>query len=277
MDGEEYYDITTAYGYGGPITSDVSNLEKLMKEYNETFHHYCKKNNIVSEFIRFHLFKNIEVRDYFYGKVELIGPHISRDLKQPLNTNIHKSVRTSIRKAEKKGLQFSFDTTGRGVEDFLKVYNQTMDRHDAKDFYYFDKEFFNQLHENLHNHFIYTKAVLNGKVISSFLVLFGEKYAYAFLAGTLEEFYDYEPSTFLEYHTIKWLKDRGLSYYTIGGGYDGEDGIFKYKKKFDKEGIYPFFVGKKIHDTLAYDKLIKKRQKEHNFDLSSNFFPLYRL
>lgn len=277
VDGKQYYDVTTAYGYGGPITRQVSNMENLLKEYYETFHHYCKENNVVSEFIRFHLFENKEVRENYYGEVGTIGPHISRDLNQPMNKNIHKSVRTSIRKAEKNGLKLSFDTTDGGMEEFLEVYNETMNRRDANDFYYFDKEFFCKLHCDLDNHFVYTKAILDEKVISSFLILFGEKYAYAFLGGTLEEYFEYEPSTFLEYYTIKWLKDKGLQYYTIGGGYDGRDGIFKYKKKFDKEGVYPFHVGKKIHDKKIYDKLIKNRMLKEGFVSDSHFFPLYRI
>lgn len=277
INGKQYFDITTAYGYGGPITSEVKNLSYLLKDYYYAFHLYCYKHNIVSEFIRFHLFENIEVRTNFYGEVGEIGPHISRDLKKKLDIDIHKSVRKSIRKAEKSGLSWSYDTTEKGMDDFINLYHSTMDRRKAKEFYYFDQEFFKHLHDNLKGQFVYTNAILDGKVISSFLTLFGEKYAYAFLGGTLKDYFKYEASTYLEYQTMEWLKDRGLHYYTIGGGYDGKDGIFNYKKKFDKEGTYPFFVGKKIHDKKVYDKLIEIGMLKAGFDPDSSFFPLYRM
>src|SRR5699024_243373 len=76
---EQYYDITTPYGYGGPIikkvvkgkkTELVESYKEDFKKYclknkiffitfykfsfKEDFKKYCLKNNIVSEFIRFH-------------------------------------------------------------------------------------------------------------------------------------------------------------------------------------------------------------------------------
>lgn len=276
IDGKQYFDITTAYGYGGPVVRKSSNLKELLNNYFAAFSQYCKSNQIISEFIRFHLFENIEVRENYYGKVQVIGPHIARDLKKPLDENIHKSVRTSYRKAEKKGITFSTDTTEKGLNDFLGVYNSTMDRHDAEDFYYFDKEFFNKLQKELQGQYVYTKALLNGKTISSYLILYGKTYAFGFLGGTLEEFFDYEPATFLEYQTIKWLKEKGVDRYIIGGGYKGEDGLYRYKKKFDKKGVHPFYVGKKIHNQEIYDRLVELRSVENNFDTEASFFPLYR-
>lgn len=54
---EEYYDIITPYGYGGPLFFPESSekLPKLTSDFREEFEDYCKKNKIVSEFIRFHL------------------------------------------------------------------------------------------------------------------------------------------------------------------------------------------------------------------------------
>lgn len=276
IDEEQYFDITTAYGYGGPIVREAVNLKELLNNYFAAFDQYCKNNRIISEFIRFHLFENNEVRENYYGKVALIGPHIARDLKKPLDANIHKSVRTSVRKAIKKGITFTTDTTEQGLTDFLTVYNSTMNRHEAEEFYYFDKDFFGKLQNELDGHYVYTKAVLDGKTISSYLILYGKTYAFGFLGGTLEEYFDYEPATFLEYQTIKWLKEKGKDYYIIGGGYKGEDGLYRYKRKFDKEGVHPFYVGKKIHNPEVYDSLVEMRSIEKGFDKDALFFPLYR-
>jgi hypothetical protein len=276
INGVQYYDITTAYGYGGPLAREVKDLSQLLKSYYIAFQDYCRKNRIVSEFIRFHLFENIEVRDKYYGDVSLIGPHIARDLRKPLTSDIHKSIRNSLRKADRMGITFEADTTKAGFEDFLTVYNSTMNRHDANSFYYFNESFFHQLHKCFDGQYVYTKATKNNKVISASIVLYGKTYAFGFLGGTLEEYFEYQPSTYLEYHTMEWLKKEGLSYYTLGGGIKGEDGLYNYKKKFDKKGSYPFYVGKKIHDERIYSELVKKRLGEEKFDADSDFFPLYR-
>ena len=51
----EYYDIRTPYGYGGPLITTVGDdKSKLIKHFHKAFKEYCFENNIVSEFIRFH-------------------------------------------------------------------------------------------------------------------------------------------------------------------------------------------------------------------------------
>src|SRR5690554_736175 len=52
--GDNYFDIVTPYGYGGPIIMECEEgkREKLLSAFNDSFKKYCKENNIVSEFIR---------------------------------------------------------------------------------------------------------------------------------------------------------------------------------------------------------------------------------
>lgn len=272
----QYYDITTAYGYGGPCILESRAPETLMRDFHSAFTKFCQEEKIITEFIRFHLFESEDVRKYFPGEVSLIGHHIVRDLKQPLTENFHKSVHSSVRKAKRKGLSASFDETGESLEDFLTIYQKTMDRNDANDFYYFDEEFFKSIQKRFPGKFVYANAWLDGKVVASFLNILGDRYAYAFLGGTLREYFNYEASTFLEYQLIEWLKENGISYYILGGGYRGDDGLYRYKKKFDQQGDRPFYIGKKVYDEDMYQKLTTQRANAGDFDPESNFFPLYR-
>jgi hypothetical protein len=48
-----YFDISSAYGYGGPLY-ETDNLPKLKSEFFETFSRYCSEKNIISQFDRFH-------------------------------------------------------------------------------------------------------------------------------------------------------------------------------------------------------------------------------
>ena len=57
IDGQKYFDITTPYGYGGPLIillDREANREQVIEEFKKAFEKYCIENNIVSEFIRFH-------------------------------------------------------------------------------------------------------------------------------------------------------------------------------------------------------------------------------
>lgn len=276
IDGKVYYDITTAYGYGGPLATEVTNMHFLMEGFTCAFEHYCKENLIVSEFIRFHLMENKNIRDHYHGELGEIGPHISRDLTKSMDQDFSKSLFKTVKKANQSGLRIVTDQTGDHLDKFMELYYSTMDRNNAEKFYYFDKSFFLELHKNLPEKFVYSFVFLEDKVISAHLTLFGDTYAYGFLGGNLQEYFHYDANTFLEYHMIDWLKKKNLSYYTVGGGYRGEDGIYNFKKKFDKKGIHTFYVGKQIYNTDIYKKLVAIREKEPGFDPETSFFPAYR-
>ncbi|WP_373470887.1 GNAT family N-acetyltransferase [Carnobacterium alterfunditum] len=270
------FDIITPYGYGGPVIQETTDKEKLLEGYFEAFSDYCQKNDIITEFIRFDLFENTQVRDYFYGDVKLVGKNIVRDLNLPMTKDVRKSNLRNAELARKSGIKIILDETGEYIDDFLEVYYSTMKRTGADDYYYFKKSFFEQIHETMKDQFIYLHAVMDNKVISTALVLIGKEKSFAFLAGTLGEYYDYHPEALVELTTIQWLKDKGLTKYIIGGGHKGEDGIYLHKKGYARNGDHPFYVGKKVHDPIIYKKLIELRKSAGDFDAETSFFPKYR-
>ncbi|UJF15393.1 GNAT family N-acetyltransferase [Jeotgalibaca sp. MA1X17-3] len=274
--GQEYYDITTAYGYGGPVVLETTNVTQLLKEYFEAFHQYCIQEQIISEFVRFHLFDNEEIWKQFNGEVQLIGPHIVRDLKKNKEEDFHKSILQSVRRAERLEVEIVFDPTGKYLDEFLEVYTATMDWHDAKGFYYFDKSFFEQIHETMDGHYLYVHARLGGKIIGTRLILFGDQYAYYFLGGALREYSTYKAASYLDYEIINYLKQAGKEYYIFGGGYRGEDSLYQYKTKFSQQGQVPFYIGKKTHLPEVYKQLTDMRSQQGNYEPDSLFYPLYR-
>lgn len=269
----KYFDISSPYGYGGFII-DGENYNKV----NEKFIEYCIKNNIVSEFVRFNLFnKNIK---YYYGKVENVKPNIVRKLNMPLEEMLmdfeHK-VRKNLKRANSNNLKIKLDFNGEYLEEFLKIYYNTMERNSAKKEYYFSKEFFEKLMEMKDNSVIFN-VIYNENIISTELVLYDEKNCYSFLGGTLNEYFFVRPNDFLKYEIIKWAYNKRLQNFVLGGGYSNsiDDGILKYKKSFaPKDGMVDFLVGKMIFDIDKYNELLEIRKKD-NFEFNNSFFPLYR-
>lgn len=49
--GQPVYDITSAYGYGGPL---ISGDPGVLEEFGQLFEEYCKRTHIVSEIVRMH-------------------------------------------------------------------------------------------------------------------------------------------------------------------------------------------------------------------------------
>ena len=134
-----YFDITTPYGYGGFLI-EGKDVEQLNVEYSD----YCRSNRIVSEIVRFHpLLKNQACVELIYDEV-CLGKTIVIDTKSPekIWENFTSQNRNMVRKAKKSGLQVYWMRDESIIGTFMELYNATMDKDRAADYYYFDKFFY---------------------------------------------------------------------------------------------------------------------------------------
>lgn len=282
IEGQTYYDIVTPYGYGGPKTDNVSDIDKLMGAYKEAFTQYCKEKHIVCEFIRFHLYDNIDVREHYYGETLHLLDNVVVDTTGDFDEKIWKSyehkVRKNVNKAVKNELQIIIENNLDHLDDFLHIYEETMDRNNADSYYYFGRKYFEDIAALLPDSFMYFHVVKDGKVVSTELVLCSDDYAYSFLGGTLTDYYEFRPNDFLKNEIIKWCNRTGRKKFILGGGYHKEDGIYKYKRCFTPDPDVPFYVGRYIFDKNIYDKIIEARKAvDSSFTGESSYFPAYRV
>ena len=281
LDGDIYYDIVTPYGYGGPLASDITDINKLMEAYKKTFTSYCHEKHIICEFIRFHLFDNVDIREHYYGITTKQLDDIVVDTTEDYDTQTwmkfqHK-VRKNVKKAIKSGLQIIIENNLTHISDFLDVYNKTMDRNNAKDYYYFKIDYFENIAKYLPENYVFFHVLKDGKVISTELVLYADKYAYSFLGGTLADYYEFRPNDFLKNEIIKWCHQKQIQKFVLGGGYCKDDGIYRYKKGFTQSPDVPFYTGCNIFDQKKYDEFVALRAlQDAEFNPNSNYFPLYR-
>lgn len=271
-----YFDITTPYGYGGPVIVYGEDTDGLLKDYYASFREYCREHRIVSEFVRFHLFESREVREQYYGEVSLIGSHITKPLSGPLKLNMSSDVQRCLKKADKMGMTIHVDATGDKVSDFLDIYYDMLNRNQASSYYRFNRTFFDEMHKKFSGRFVYVSAEFDGKVISSRLAIYGKRYGFGFLGGTLKDYFYTQATTVVDYHVLNYLKSQNCSYFSFGGGINGKDGIYNYKRKFNKMGDHPFYVGRTIHLPEIYDELVSKHSSISALNHPSSFFPLYR-
>lgn len=263
-----YYDLSSPYGYGGFI-GNVSDWDALEIEWNQ----YCREQGYICEFVRFGLFS--EYWKNFSGEVVSVTHNVVRDLEMPLDEmwmDFKQKVRKNVKRALQYNLEILADPDGKYLEEFLKIYDHTMDRNDAKEEYYFSNRFFDIINTMKDNH-IYFHVLHDGKIISTELVLYGTENCYSYLGGTYREYYDMRPNDFLKYEIIKWAKEKKLKRFVLGGGYGSDDGIFEYKKNLAPNGIVDFWVGKKIFDKGKYEELCKMRGEDIAL---TGFFPAYR-
>lgn len=268
---KQYYDLISPYGYGGFI-GKITDYDLLNKAYRK----YCQEKGYISEFVRFELFG--EYQRHFDGETETRTHNVIRDLNIPIEEiwmDFKPKVRRNVKRAEKNGLEIVIDESGTYLEDFLRIYYGTMDRTNAEKDFYFSKRFFEILNEMTGN-FTYFHVKKDNIIISTELIIYGPESCYFYLGGTDSEYFDLRPNDFLKFEIIKWASEKGLKYYVLGGGYGLDDGIFRYKVSFAPHGIVDFYIGRRIFDSAAYEKLVELRRELGSEPLNEKYFPVYR-
>ena len=276
---EGWYDSITPYGYGGVLfegdTSDA-NLEAFWNAYVQKM----KEESIVCNFVRYHPVLAKAVPMKVVSEVIDLGKTVAFHLDSPevIWQNIVPKNRNMIRKAEKNGIEIHHAADMDLFKDFVQIYNTTMDKDNAEEYYYFGEEFYKSIHEDLNGHYEMFYATYEGKIIAMSIMLFANKQMHYHLSGSVLEYRNLAPSNLLLYKAALWGCERGYKTLHLGGGVgSGEDNLYKFKAAFNRESDYQFSIAKMIFDQEKYDALVAERAaRDPEFDRESRFFPLYR-
>ncbi|QTQ08968.1 GNAT family N-acetyltransferase [Macrococcoides canis] len=269
----KYFDIISPYGYGGTIIQST-NYEEI-NEYFEEYNHYCLKNNIISEFVRFHPLKNnFDLINDEYEIIKL-GETVALNLgsEDEIWSNIQSRMRNKIRKSLKDGVEIFFSNDASLMEIFKDIYEETMHKNNADEYYFFKSEYYDSIKNDLKNHYLFCYAKLSDEIISMAIILLGDKMLHYHLSGTRQKYNNIAPNNAVIQSTAIWGSLNGYEYFHLGGGLgSAEDELLHYKKKFNKNSNLRFSIGKKIFNKEIYDELVEMR----NFESSKSFFPEYR-
>lgn len=276
ISANEYFDLATPYGYGGWIFEGDENegdSDAFAAEYLD----WCKENKIVSEFIRFHpVIENCGgISSKFYETV-LLGKTVAIELddQEAIWTRFSSKNRSHIRVAAKEGVVVKMDTSKEAFDQFQKIYETTMNRDEADSYYYFDNRFFDSIRNDLEGHYTIFTAYLGDIAIASAIMIYAGKYMNYHLSGQLVEYRRYAGTNMILHEASNWGCSNGFEWLHLGGGLGAKDGpLYDFKKSFYKKGEDKvFYIGKKIINKKAYEKLVNMREEE----LSEGFFPEYR-
>lgn len=276
---EGVFDSITPYGYGGfLLEGDTSeeNVKALWTAYVDRM----KEENIVDNFVRYHPVLANAVPMKTCSDVIDLGKTVAMDLtsEEVIWKNIHSKNRNMIRKAEKNGIVIKH---GQGLElfdDFIKIYNATMDKDNAEAYYYFKPEFYKSIHEDLKDNYEMFWAEYEGKIIAMSVMIFANGRLNYHLSGSDLQYRNLAPSNLLLYKAAIWGMEKGMKTFHLGGGVgSGEDNLYKFKIAFNRFSDCQFSIAKHIFDQSKYDELVEERaSRDTNFDRENKFFPLYR-
>lgn len=276
---EGVYDSITPYGYGGFLLEGEQTEENL-KALWSAYEQKMKELNIVDNFVRYHPVLANAVPMKVVSDVIDLGKTVAMDLasEEVIWTNIHSKNRNKIRKAEKNGIEIKH---GQGIElfdEFINIYNATMDKDNAEEYYYFGEEFYKSIHEDLDGNYEMFYATLDGQIIAMSIMLFANKQMHYHLSGSMMEYRNLAPSNLLLYKAAVWGSEHGYKTFHLGGGVgSSEDNLYKFKAAFNRKSDYQFSIAKMVFDQEKYDALVEERAvRDPEFNRESKFFPLYR-
>jgi hypothetical protein len=273
---EELYDIVTPYGYGGPFTKGD---KALVRKFYQFFSSYCQLHNIITETVRFHpLYQNYSFLDDLLG-IDYIRKTTGVDLQISLDDirqNYTRMNKRNIRKAINNNLNcFIAENTEHNIHTFIDLYRETMDRNHASSYYYFDEEYFlKQVQKTDISESFILFASLNNEIIAGVMVLVGKEFSHYHLGASKTKYLDLKPNNLLFDFMIEFCMNKGSKVLHLGGGYQENDGLFKFKTSFTNQNNYDYFLGKKIHRMAKYNNIIE--QLRLRYELDENYFPCYR-
>lgn len=254
-----YFDIQGAYGYNGVVYS--SEDSEFKKSFYYEFSKFCKENNIIAEFTRFHpLLENykfsIDYLDVIFNR-RTVYIDLTQTYDQLFN-RFTSQVKKNILKSEKHNLKCKiYKNDFPFKKDFIEMYNETMDKVQSDRYLYFNDVYFDNLFNNLN--LIQFVVFINELPIASALFFYHKFYLHYHLGASKKEYLSYRPNNILFNEVIKFGIEQGFNKLHLGGGasHSEDDSLLRFKKGFSNISS-EFFIGEKIYNQKIYNEVCEQ-------------------
>ena len=280
VDGVQYYDAMTPYGYGGPIVLRVEAGQELtlVEKFQDSLDKKLSQENIICEFVRFHPME--ENAEFFSNMYDLrnhrtaVYTDLSAD--DPVEAEFDKHTVKLVRKAIKKGIHTVIERnpSRSSILEFEKCYFENMAAVGASEYYYFTTDYFTQLHETLGERLILVRVYYEDELIAADLGLDDKQVYTCHLMGVTNKGRPLNAARVIVAEQTRWAKANGFSYLFHGCGRTAaeDDSLFLFKKFFTKGCFRDYWQGGRVCDPEIYQRLCMISNKSED----SNYFPLYR-
>lgn len=272
-----YWDIRTP-DFTGPITYG-SRTTTTDADFLERFSQYCHDQGIISEFAHLHPWMaatELLERSSIQHDREIVYVDLDLSEEQLWKDSFTYACRKNIKRTQQEHVKVYEAQTINDIREFHRIYTQTMDRNQAIDSYYFPSDFFVAFFEKMSANARFVLAEYEGQVVAATLYLHDKDFVYSYLGGADHSFQQVRPTNAVIYDTILWAKGRGKKRLVLGGGYEPNDGIFRFKSSFSPL-LAKFHVYNRIHMPEEYERMCKAWSEYYRSDLEpGQYFPAYR-
>ncbi|RZK24372.1 MAG: GNAT family N-acetyltransferase [Flavobacterium sp.] len=281
INDSEYYDLTSAYGYLGPITN--LNVEKFDEDFltafKEAFLSFMRNEKIICAFSRLHPLMEHQVSILEnIGGIYPNGSTVNIDLQRPIEEqikNYRKTFRNSINSLIESSPNVKAVVTDLELELFVSIYTENMNRIGATDYYHFDLQYFRDLIGT--NEFFAMPLImyLNDIAIAAGFFVYTHDIIQVHLLATRTAYLHLSPTKLLVHEASKIGRDHGMKHLHLGGGLGGsDDSLFFWKSGFSNQYL-PFMTWRYIDNQQVYDQLTANVCSKEG--VVNDFFPAYRM
>jgi hypothetical protein len=276
IEGTAYKDITSVYGYAGPLSRDPDPAPEDIRCFHEELKHYMDANEVVSAFARLHpLFEDQTLLLKDVGEVSDTNLTVVLDLHLPPSvqrSQYASSLKNDINRLERIGIIIQEAKTKEDIDIFAAIYRETMRRVKASERYWFPNQYFYDFLSSIPS--VLFLAYYKDIPISGSLFTVCNGIIQTHLSATKDAYLRLSPLKYIWDQIRIMGNSEKLSYMHLGGGHSGKnDSLFQFKSQFSSLRRM-FKVWKYIHNPQVYEALI---QEKHSANLAdTTFFPLYR-
>lgn len=279
----EVFDVISPYGYPGILLNKAAKTPQFINTAIQELTNILRERRICSAFFRLHPILNDDLTDISPEQFTTVGETVSVNLilsEAEIWSETRPEHRTKINKVKRAGFTAKMVPLEDSIDDFIEVYEETMDRVNASESYYFHRDYFLDLMNGLREKLHLCIVELNAQIACAGLFTECCGIVQYHLGGTKTEFLRQAPSKLMFDYVRYWAKERGNRVLHLGGGVGGSnDSLFHFKAGFSRQR-HPFLTLRLVPDQAQYLELVNERAKACNLApeclLKSSFFPAYR-
>lgn len=271
-------DATSPYGYSGVYASPDLTPDDVRRAW-ESVKTELRDQRIVSLFLRHSPLVPQAVLPFPHVPVVTGHPTVGMAVRDPATAwaEMNGTCRNTVRKAQKLGCRVELAPAERADlmagGDFRRLYEETMRRRSASDFYFFPDEYYTRLLSALGPRLLMARGLdAEGAVQSASLFMVHGDFVHYHLSGSGSAAARSGLNNLVLWTVAERSADLGAAVLHLGGGVTRGDGLESFKASFGPHR-YTYRTTGVVIDHAAYAALARERRGGAQDD---GFFPAYR-
>ena len=264
--------------YTGPVLLEPIS-PRVAASFRQSFVQLSAEIGIVAEFAHLHPWEaNHDLLNQagLQHDRQIVYVDLTQSSEQLWQESFNHACRKNIRRAQHENVRVFRAQTAADVQEFHRIYIGTMDRNQAAGHYYFPLSYFTGLLEARPDNTLMLLAEYQGRVVAGTLYMVDGDNLYSYLGGANQEYQQVRPTNAVVYAAIEWGQAHGQQRLILGGGYQPDDGIFRFKSSFSPLRA-DFYTYRWVHLPDEYQRLCQAWSTYYAAPLAEgHFFPLYR-